>query len=93
MLGYAAELGLLEANPVDAFRAILRRKTRTQRGRAESDPARNIRPIEDPGEIEKLVNAAQEEGAEAYLLILLLPRCRPPTRRGPGAALGRGHMG
>ena len=72
VLGYGAELGLLDANPVDAFRAILRRKTRTQRGRAESDPARNIRPIEDTAEISRLVDAAHEEGTEAHLLVLLL---------------------
>ena len=72
VLGYAAELGLLETNPVDAFRSILRRKTRTQRGRAESDPARNVRPIEDTPEISRLVEAAREEGTEAHLLVLLL---------------------
>ena len=47
VLNYALELGLVEKNPVREFRELLARKSRTQRGRAESDPGRSIRPIED----------------------------------------------
>ena len=72
ILGYAIDLGLIEANPVDAFRAVLRRKARTQRGRVESAAGRDIRPIEDPAEIEQLVASARDEGPTAYLLVLLL---------------------
>jgi len=72
VLGYAVELELLETNPIDAFRTVLRRKTRTQRGRAESDPEKHISPIEDPEELARLTNAAEQEGRTALLLVLLL---------------------
>ena len=71
VLGYAVELEILDSNPVDEFRVVLRRKGRTQRGRAESDPSRHIRPIEDPEQIDRLVREASIEGPEALVLILL----------------------
>ncbi len=72
VLGYAMELKLIQANPVDEFRLILRRKMRTQRGRAESAPDRDIRPIESPENIDTLLSEAKAEGESAYLLVLLL---------------------
>jgi len=72
VLAYAVELELLEANAVDAFRTVLRRKTRTQRGRAESDPDRTIDPIENADELARLVDSAAQEGTTAHLLVLLL---------------------
>src|SRR5262249_19634064 len=59
VLGYAVELELIDTNPVDGFRSVLRRKTRTQRGRAESDIGRHIRPIEEPVELARLVEATR----------------------------------
>ena len=52
---YAQELGLIDANPVDAFREILKRKMRTQRGRAMSGAGRNVRPVERPDDITALL--------------------------------------
>jgi integrase len=71
VLGYALERELLEQNPVIAFRQVRARKNRTQRGRAASDKARFITPIEDADELERLVGAAQAEGLDAYVLLLL----------------------
>jgi integrase len=72
VLAYAVELELIEENAVDAFRTVLRRKTRTQRGRAESDLERTIAPIEDADELARLVESAAVEGTTAHLLVLLL---------------------
>jgi len=72
VLMYAIELELLDTNPVDDFRAVLRRKARTQKGRAERAPGRDVRPIEHAHELKKLVEAARGEGLEAYVLVLLL---------------------
>ena len=68
---YARELDLAETNPVDEFRKTLRRRTRTQRGRASSDAGRDLSPIDQPAEIEKLVTYARTEGLEAYVYTLL----------------------
>lgn len=72
VLAYAVELGLLDANPVPVFRQTLRRRARTKRGRAQADPARHARPIEDPAAIDRLVEEAAQEGPEASALVLLL---------------------
>ncbi len=69
VLRYATELGLLADSPVPALRASLRRKGRTQRGRAEADQKAN--PIESAEEIERLVTQAFTESREAYVLVLL----------------------
>jgi integrase len=72
VLSYGADLGLVETNPVRAFRETLGRRAKTQRGRAQADPGRHIRPIEDPKEIDRLVEEAFEESEPAYLCVLLL---------------------
>ncbi len=72
VLAYAVELELLDTNPVDAFRTVLRRKTRTQKGRAESDAESNISPIEHGDELRRLIDAAATEGDRAHLLVVLL---------------------
>jgi integrase len=72
VLGYAVELKLLSDNPVPAFRVTLRKRSRTKKGRAASDPGEKIHPIEDPDEIQRIVNASKEESTEAHLLVLLL---------------------
>jgi len=51
VLGYAIDLELIETNPVDAFRATLRRRNRTKKGRAESVGGAKVRPIEAPEEM------------------------------------------
>jgi len=72
VLQYAEELGLLESSPIPAFRAMLRRQRRTQRGRAESDPTRDIQPIVDSAAIGRLVEGARAESTEALAYVLLL---------------------
>src|SRR5262249_49621914 len=72
LLGYATELHILSESPVPRFRESLRKRLRTQRGRAERDPARHICPIADAAEVRSLVEAAQTEGLQAYVLVLLL---------------------
>lgn len=71
VLQYARDLGLVEANPVDDFRATLRRRTRTQRGRQEAEVGRDVHPIEEPRELGRFVEAARSEGLEAYVYVLL----------------------
>jgi integrase len=71
VLGYAADLGIVEASPVAAFREALHRRTRTKRGRSESEAGRHVRPIEGGHELARLVSAAQEEGREPEVLVLL----------------------
>jgi len=71
VLGYAEEVEVLTESPVPAFRKSLRRRARTQRGRAESEPGANITPVESPAEIQRIVRAAAREGAEALALVLL----------------------
>ena len=72
VLGYALELGLIESSPVDGFRRkVLSRKARTQKGRAEADPARFKRPIEDPDDLSRILTEAREEGLPAYVFVLL----------------------
>jgi integrase len=72
VLGYAVELKLLADNPVPAFRVTLRKRSRTKKGRASSDPGENIHPVEDPEEIQCLVNAARDESTDSHVLVLLL---------------------
>jgi len=62
VLAYAIDLELLEESPVPRFRETIRRRSRTKAGRTERDPTRNIRPIERPEEIERLVAAATANG-------------------------------
>ncbi len=69
VLGYAVDLGKITANPVPAFRGHVRRRQRTQRGRAQAEM--NIRPIEDPWDCEAMLAAAMPEGPEAFVYVLL----------------------
>jgi integrase len=72
VLGYAVELGIIEASPVGAFREALRQRGRTKSGRAASEPGQHVRPIEQPEQLHRLVAEARGEGAEAEVLVLLL---------------------
>jgi integrase len=71
VLGFAVDLELLEANPVDGFRATLRRRNRTQRGRAEGSPGATVRPIEDLEDLAAFVEASAAEGGDGHLVDLL----------------------
>lgn len=68
---YARDLGLIDETPATAFRAMLWRRTRTQRGRAEADVGRDLRAIEDPGLLARLVAEAGRKSREALVYILL----------------------
>ena len=72
VLGYAVELGLVEdLAPLESLRATLRRKGRTQRGRAQAQAGRKVAPVEEPAELRKIVTEAEAESAEALVLVLL----------------------
>ena len=58
VFAHAVDLEDLEASPVHGFRAVLRRRNRTKAGRALAQPSREVRPIESPEEIERLVAAS-----------------------------------
>jgi len=72
VLAYAQDLGILETNPVRDFRDSLRRRAHSKRGRAESEAGREVRPIEQPAEIEALLTSAHEEGLLAWALVITL---------------------
>ena len=67
----AIELGLVDSTPVPAMLEVVRRLDRSKRGRAAADPAQRIRPIESPGEITRLVDAARTDGLLSLTLVLL----------------------
>ena len=72
VLGYAQDLAIIEGNPVPIFRQSLRRRSRTQKARAEAEAGRHVRPIEDPEELKRMIAEAQSESGPAHVLILLL---------------------
>ena len=87
ILGYAQDLGLLDANPVKAFRETLRRRSGTQRSRAETDPRRHIRPLEESTQIARLVAEAEVEGPAPSRARAVAPRRGPAPGRGAWSAL------
>src|SRR5258706_10425855 len=60
VLTWALEREIIEENPILGLRAVLRRRNRTQRGRAESAPGAH--PIEKPEDVTALVTAAKADG-------------------------------
>jgi integrase len=50
---------------------MLRRRSRTKQGRADSAPGRHVRPIEDPAALARLVAEARTEGQIAEVAVLL----------------------
>ncbi len=63
IFAYAADLGLIEASPMPAFREQVRRRRRTKGARAESDSSAKIRPIESLDELQRFVAATFAEAA------------------------------
>ena len=59
--GYAVDLEVIEANPVDSFRGTLRRRRRSKRGRADAEQRASIRPIAEPAQLRALVAASTAE--------------------------------
>jgi integrase len=72
VLGYAVDLSELVESPVDAVRATLRRRRRTQRGRAEGSGGVHVNPIAPATGLRRFVEVSRELGQ---------------TRRGNGKAL------
>ena len=74
VLNYARALELIpdDHDPVDAFRRTLRLKSRTKRGRAESQAGREVRPLERPEEVHALVQSARQEGPAACAFVLAM---------------------
>jgi len=71
VLGYAEDRELIAVNPLDAFRATLRRRNRTQRGRAAGQPSAHVRPIERPEELAAFVLASTAKGGPGHLRDML----------------------
>jgi len=85
---WAMEREIVEENPVESLRAILRRRNRTERGRAESEEAaERACPIERPDDVAAIVEAARGEGAARSCA-----RCCVSTR-GSGSARRRRSTG
>ena len=63
VLGYAVDLGELNENPVDSFRVVLRRRNRTQRGRAESSGGAKVNPLTTAAGLCRFVEVSRELGA------------------------------
>src|SRR5262245_49420080 len=61
VLGYARDLELVTENPIPAFREQLRRRSRTQKARAEAEAGRTIHPIDSAKGLRALVEAAEAE--------------------------------
>jgi integrase len=80
VLGYAVDLGELIENPVDSLRVTLRRRRRTQRGRAEGAGGAHVNPIASAAGLCRFIAVSRELGR---------------TRLGNGKALVRhrdGHV-
>jgi integrase len=73
VLAYARDIGVLDEahRPVEEFREQLRRR-RTKGDRAQSLSGRDVRPIENPADIERILKEAREEGPEALVCVLLM---------------------
>jgi integrase len=67
----AVDYEILDANPVDGFRGYLRRRNRTQRGRAGNDSRANRFPIEHASEVDAFVAASRMAGGPAHIVDLL----------------------
>jgi hypothetical protein len=68
----AVEREWLEANPVDAFRVSRRRRGRTARRRADTDPGRHVRPLPTPEAIDAFLLASRAAGGPGATVDLLL---------------------
>jgi len=62
VLGYAVDLGELVESPVDSLRVTLRRRRRTQRGRAEDSGGAHVNPIVSAVGLRRFVEVSQELG-------------------------------
>lgn len=68
---WGMERELLDDNPAEGLRAVLRRRNRTKQGRAENEAGAKAQPIEQPEHVAALVAAAAAVGGKPYLVTLL----------------------
>ena len=68
---FAKDLGLVADSPIPEFRRQINRKGRTKKGRAAAQRDKNIRPVERPEELARLLEAAEKEGLVALVMVLL----------------------
>ena len=61
VLGLAEDKGLIRESPIDAFRRVLRRRSRGKQGRAVVQPGIHIHPIESPADLAAFVEASSAE--------------------------------
>lgn len=73
VLQWAQREGWRDDNPAPAFRALLRAASRTKAGRADAESGAN--PIESPGDVAALVEAARAEDLRSAVTVLLLLDC------------------
>ncbi len=71
VFGWAMDRELIDESPVEGLRAVLRRKNKTKKGRAESEAGHQAKPIEKPEHVAALVAAAEGHGGKAQLVTLL----------------------
>lgn len=73
VLRFARERGRIARghDPAGDFRTE-RKEVRTKADRAETDPSENAHPIEEPGDVARVVAQAGAEGAVDHLLVLLM---------------------
>ncbi len=71
VLGYAVDLELIEANPVDELRLLLRRRNRTKGARAATTKPKPT-PIESPADVQAFCVASAAIGGDGHLIDLLL---------------------
>jgi hypothetical protein len=91
ILGYAVDLDILETSPVGAFRETLRRRARTQRGRAESDPEHSADRRTAGANKARRGRADGKRGRRGVRCHA--SRRRAPRRRGPRTQVGSDRLG
>jgi integrase len=90
VLAYAVDLDLIESNPVDVFRGVLRRRRRTKQGRAEAERLDRRNPIESVDRLGAFVRASAAVGADYHLATMLM--LDAGLRIGEVEALTWGHV-
>jgi len=66
VLGFARDLWPTLPDPIPAFRATIRRRSRTQKARAEAEAGAMIHPIESAAGLRKLVEATEAEAGRDF---------------------------
>src|SRR5262249_9411215 len=79
----ALDRELLDENPIEGLRAVLRRRNRTKRGRAENEAGAKANPIATAEDFAKLLVAAEKLGGKVGVGALCAALAGlPPGERG-----------